>query len=193
MIRIATEKDVPEILAIYAPYVENTTITFEYDVPCRREFMQRFLDITRQFPWLVWEEDGQILGYAYAARPFPRAAYSWVAEPSVYLKMDARGRGIGRKLYAALEELLRLQGYQVLYAIITQENTASVAFHEKTGYKMLSLFPQCAYKFDRCLGIFWMEKRLCSVETPNSFPVPFPQLGQDSQKISDILYNLSLS
>ena len=89
MIRIATVADVPEILAIYAPYVENTTITFEYDVPCRRDFMQRFLDITRQFPWLVWEENGEILGYTYASRPFPRAAYSWIAEPSVYLKPEA--------------------------------------------------------------------------------------------------------
>jgi len=193
MIRIATEADVPEILAIYAPYVENTTITFEYDVPCRREFMQRFLDITRQFPWLVWEEKGEILGYAYAARPFPRAAYSWIAEPSVYLKPEARGRGIGRKLYAALEEILKLQGYRILYAIITQENTASVAFHEKTGYSMLSLFPRCGFKQGRWLGVYWLEKRLSSVEIPNSFPIPFPDLGQDRQRISDILYNLSLS
>ena len=193
MIRIATEADVPEILAIYAPYVENTTVSFEYDVPCRREFIQRFYDITRQFPWLVWEEQGQILGYTYAARPFGRAAYSWVAEPSVYLKPEAKGRGIGKKLYAALEEILKIQGYQVLYAIITQENAASVAFHEKTGYKMLSLFPDCGFKQDRWLGIYWMEKRLSSVETPNSFPISFPSLGQDNQRISDILYSLSLS
>ena len=193
MIRVALEADVPEILAIYAPYVENTTITFEYDVPCRREFMQRFLTITRQFPWLVWEEEGKILGYAYAARPFPRAAYSWIAEPSVYLRPEARGRGIGSKLYAALEEILALQGYRILYALITEENTASVHFHEKQGYRMLSLFPRCGFKFGRWLGVYWLEKRLKSVEIPNSFPVPFPQLGQDNQKISDILYNLSLS
>ena len=193
MIRIATEADVPEILAIYAPYVENTTVSFEYDVPCRREFMQRFYTITEQFPWLVWEEDGQILGYAYAARPFPRAAYSWDAEPSIYLCPGAKGRGIGRKLYAALEEILKIQGYQVLYAIITQENAASVAFHEKMGYEMLSLFPRCGFKHGRWLGVYWMEKRLSSVETPNSFPIPFPRLGQDIQRISDILYNLSLS
>ena len=135
MIRIATEKDVPEILAIYAPYVENTTITYEYDVPCRREFMQRFYTVTEQFPWLVWEEKGEILGYAYAARPFPRAAYSWDAEPSIYLRRDARGRGIGKKLYAALEEILKIQGYQTLYAIITEENTDSVTFHKKTAIK----------------------------------------------------------
>ena len=193
MIRLAVEADVSAMLAIYAPYVEHTTVSFEYDVPCRREFMQRFYTITEQFPWLVWEENGEILGYAYAARPFPRAAYSWDAEPSIYLRRDARGRGLGRKLYAALEELLKMQGYHTLYAIITQENTDSVAFHEKMGYSMLSLFPRCGFKQGRWLGVYWMEKRLFSVETPKSFPISFSRLRQDSQRISDILYNLSLS
>jgi phosphinothricin acetyltransferase len=192
MIRIATEADVPEILAIYAPYIENTTITFEYDVPCKKEFMQRFLTITAQFPWLVWEENGEILGYAYAAPPYARAAYSWCAEPSVYLKPEARGRGIGRKLYAALEEILSLQGYQVLYALITGENKASLAFHEKLGYETRVLFENCGFKFGRWLGVYWLEKRLKTVEIPKSFPTPFPRLGQDSQRISDILYKLSL-
>ena len=193
MIRIATEADVPEILAIYAPYVENTTITFEYDVPCKREFMQRFLTITAQFPWLVWEEAGEILGYAYAAPPYARAAYSWCAEPSVYLKPEARGRGIGRKLYAALEEILRLQGYQVLYALITQENTASMAFHHALGYETKVLFPDCGFKQGRWLGVYWLEKRLAPVEIPKSFPRPFSQLRQGDQRISEILFNLALS
>jgi phosphinothricin acetyltransferase len=193
MIRIATEADVPEILAIYAPYIENTTVTFEYDVPCRREFMQRFLTVTQQFPWLVWEENGEILGYAYAAPPYARAAYSWCAEPSVYLKPEARGRGIGRRLYAALEEILKIQGYQVLYALITQENDPSLAFHQKLGYEIKVLFPDCGFKFGRWLGVYWLEKRLKTVEIPKSFPSPFPKLGQDSQRISDILYKLSLS
>ena len=99
MIRPATEKDVPEILEIYAPYVENTTVSFEYDVPCRRSFLQRFYDITAQYPWLVWEEDGRILGYAYASAPYTRAAFSWCAEPSIYLREEAKGRSIGKKLY----------------------------------------------------------------------------------------------
>jgi phosphinothricin acetyltransferase len=193
MIRIATEADVPAILAIYAPYVENTTVSFEYDVPCRKEFMQRFYTITEQFPWLVWEENGEILGYAYAAPPYARAAYSWCAEPSVYLKPTARGRGIGRMLYAALEEILKIQGYQVLYALITQENDPSLAFHQKLGYEIKVLFPDCGFKFGRWLGVYWLEKRLKTVEIPKSFPTPFPKLGQDSQRISDILYKLSLS
>ena len=193
MIRIATEGDVLEILAIYAPYIENSTITFEYDVPCRREFMQRFYDITAQFPWLVWEEDGEILGYAYAAPPYTRAAYRWCAEPSVYLKPRARGRGIGRKLYAALEACLKLQGYQVLYALVTEDNLPSLRFHEKLGYRQKVLFDRCGFKFGRWLGVYWLEKRLISVEIPNSFPTPFPRLRQGEQRISDILYSLSLS
>ncbi len=193
MIRIATEADVPEILAIYAPYVENTTITFEYDVPCRREFMQRFYTITEQFPWLVWEEEGEILGYAYASPPYARAAYRWCAEPSVYLKPEARGRGIGKALYAALEKILKIQGYQVLYALITEENSDSLAFHKHLGYEKCVLFPNCGFKMGRWLGVYWLEKRLTSVEIPKSFPTPFSRLRQDDQRISDILYNLSLS
>ena len=193
MIRVARESDLPQILSIYAPYVENTTITFEYDVPCRREFIQRFWDITRQFPWLVWEEEGEILGYAYASHPYTRAAYRWCAEPSVYLKPQAQGRGIGRKLYAALEEILKLQGYQVLYALVTEDNLGSLLFHEKLGYRQSVLFPNCGFKFGRWMGVYWLEKRLISVEIPKSFPVPFSKLGQDEQRISDILYNLSLS
>jgi phosphinothricin acetyltransferase len=83
MIRIATEADVAEMLSVYAPYVLNTTVSFEYDPPTQEEFLQRFRNITCQFPWLVWEEEGKILGYAYASAPYVRAAYSWCAEPSV--------------------------------------------------------------------------------------------------------------
>ena len=107
MLRIATEKDVPAILDIYGPYVLNTTASFEYTVPTEAEFLARFRDITAQFPWLVWEEQGRILGYAYGSAPYTRAAYSWCAEPSIYLREEARGRGIGRKLYGALEAILK--------------------------------------------------------------------------------------
>ena len=193
MIRNATEADVPAILAIYAPYVLTSTATFEYDVPTPGEFMQRFRDITAQFPWLVWEEEGRILGYVYASRPYTRAAYSWCAEPSVYLCAEARGRGIGTRLYAVLESCLRLQGYQLLYALVTLENTVSRAFHEKQGYFTRANFPDCAWKFGRSLGVSWMEKRLSLVEPASNFPTPWPILMQDKQKFSDILDTLSLS
>jgi len=193
MIRPANEQDVPEILSIYAPYVESSTATFEYDVPCRREFMQRFLDITAQYPWLVWEEDGQILGYAYASAPYTRAAFSWCAEPSIYLRPEARGKGIGKKLYGMLEEILNQQGYQVLYALITSENTESIEFHRKMGYEIKVVFPNCGYKFNRWLGLIWMEKRIKVAHSPNGFPRPWKEIVQDVKRFSNILDNLSLS
>ena len=193
MLRLATEKDVPEILEIYAPYVENTTVSFEYDVPCRRSFLQRFYDITAQYPWLVWEEDGRILGYAYASAPYSRAAFAWCAEPSIYLREEAKGRGIGKKLYTVLEKLLDLQGYHMLYALITAENTASIRFHEKNGYKFSVEFPNCGYKFGRWLGLVWMEKPIKIVQSPSGFPKPYSAIVQDAKTFSNILDSLSLS
>ena len=192
MIRPATEKDVPEILSIYAPYIETSTATFEYDVPCQRSFLQRFLGITAQFPWLVWEEDGKILGYAYASAPYSRAAFSWCAEPSIYLRPEAKGRKIGKKLYAVLEEILKLQGYQVLYALITSENAESIGFHEKMGYETKVDFPDCGFKFNRWLGLIWMEKRIKTVHSPNSFPKPWGAVVQDAKTFRNILDSLSL-
>ena len=193
MIRNATEADISEILAIYAPYVLTSTVTFEYDVPTQTEFIQRFRDITAQFPWLVWEEDGHILGYAYASAPYTRAAYAWCAEPSIYLLPQAQGRGIGRKLYAVLEYCLSLQGYHLLYALVTQENTASLQFHQSLGYALRAEFPHCAYKFGRSLGVNWLEKRLKSVENPSIFPTSWSVIMHSAEKFSDILCALSLS
>ena len=173
MIRVATVDDIPAILNIYAPYIETSTATFEYDVPCLRSFTQRFLGIIEKYPWLVWEENGEILGYAYASAPYERAAFSWCAEPSVYLKPEAQGRGIGKALYSKLEEILKKQGYQVLYALITDENTASIRFHERCGYVQKVHFPDCGFKFGKWLGLVWMEKRLTSVTMPNSTPTRF--------------------
>ena len=193
MLRIACETDVSAILEIYSPYILNSTATFEYDVPTEEEFLQRFRDITFQFPWLVWEEDGKISGYAYASAPYTRAAFQWCAEPTVYLAPEAKGKGIARKLYSALEKLLKIQGYQVLYALITAENIPSIRFHQKCGYTLQGDFPDCGFKFGRWLGLFWMEKRLDSVESPSNPPFPWSVVKQDAQRISNILDILSLS
>ena len=192
MIRPALEADLPAILAIYGPYILTSTATFEYEVPSLSAFTDRFRGITAQFPWLVWEEDGKILGYAYGSAPYTRPAYAWCAESSVYLAPAARGRGIGTALYAALEEILRTQGYQVLYALVTQENAASLRFHEKLGFRQMVLFPDCGFKFGRWLGLIWLEKRLKSVEIPTSAPTPWPTIRKDAQNFANILENLSL-
>ena len=193
MIRIATLEDIPSILEIYAPYVERSTATFEYDVPCTKEFTQRFLKYTARFPWLVWEEQGRVLGYAYASAPFERAAYRWCAEPSVYLRPEAKGLGIGRKLYTALEEILKKLGYQTSLALVTSENEASIAFHEKMGYRICGTFDRCGYKFGRWLSLVWMEKRLIFVENPSEFPVEWLSIVENAEKLTDILDSLSLS
>ena len=193
MLRAATEADVPEILGIYAPYILTTTITFEYTVPTEEAFLERFRSVTAQFPWLVWEEQGRILGYAYASAPFSRSAYGWCAEPSIYLRGDARGKGVGRRLYAALEAILQAQGYCVSYALITSENEGSIAFHEKLGYRKCGFLDNCGLKFGRWLGVYWLEKRLKSVEIPTKPPVAWQVFMQDEQKFFDILGDLSLS
>lgn len=175
-IRPATAADLPRILEIYAPYVEHTAISFEYTVPTLEEFTGRFLTITAQFPWLVWEEDGSILGYAYGSLPFERAAYQWSAEASIYLCPEARGRGIGKSLYAALEDILRRQGYRKVYAIITTANEASVAFHKAVGYRHTATFPDCGYKFGTWYGTVWMEKDLNTWPAPPKSPIPVTKL-----------------
>lgn len=175
-IRMATVEDVPRILEIYGHYVKNTAISFEYDVPTHTEFIQRFLMITAQFPWLVWEENGRILGYAYGSLPFERAAYQWCAEASIYLCPDACGKGIGKKLYAALEKLLQRQGYRKVYAIITTANEPSVAFHRAVGYRHTATMPDCGYKFGKWYGTVWMEKELNTCNTPAREPVPIHKI-----------------
>lgn len=176
-VRQATVQDVPRILEIYAPYVQNTAISFEYTVPSLAEFTQRFLGITAQFPWLVWEENGIVLGYAYGSLPFERAAFQWCAEASIYLCPEACGKGIGKKLYAALEQLLQRQGYRKVYAIITTANEPSVAFHRAAGYHHTATMPDCGYKLGQWYGTVWMEKDLNTWDAPPREPAPIDRVS----------------
>ena len=176
MIRFAKEADISAILDIYGPYVLNTAISFEYSVPTLEEFTERFRSITAQFPWLVWEENGIVLGYAYGSLPFGRAAYRWVAASSIYLAPQARGKGIGTQLYRVLEKILQAQGYRKTYAIITSDNPDSIAFHEKIGYRFVAQLPECGIKFGKLHGVVWMEKVLNSGDIPNIFPIPADQV-----------------
>jgi len=193
MIRFAEKTDIPQILAIYGPYVEHTGYSFEYTVPTVNEMIRRFERYTEQFPWLVWEEDGTVLGYAYGSAPFERAAYRWCAEVSVYLAPEIHGRGIGRKLYTALESLLWKQGYQVIYALITTENQGSLDFHSRLGYETVATFPDCGLKFGRWLGVVWMEKRRKTVEYPQNFPISWRVIVENNRKMQDILDSFTLS
>lgn len=193
MIRIATEADIPQMLAIYTPYVENTAFSFEYTPPTLEGFSRRFSKYTAQCPWLVWEEDGRVAGYAYGSLPFERAAYAWCAEISIYLCPEVQGKGIGRKLYSAVEEILWRQGYRIIYALITTENEGSLRFHEKVGYTYCAQFDDCGIKFGRSLGVVWMKKKADFVELPTAFPVPWRSIVENNRKLLDVLASLTLS
>ena len=192
-VRPARLEDLPAMLAIYGPYVENTAYSFEYTVPTLEAFTARFQAYTAQVPWLVWEENGTVLGYAYGSAPFERAAYRWCAEVSVYVAPQAHRKGIGKALYRVLEELLFLQGYQVIYSLITSANPGSIAFHQRLGYKTVTQMPDCGIKFGKRWGIIYMEKRSNSVELPTEFPRPASQFVQDERIFSSILVRLALS
>ena len=192
-VRLAKVEDVPQILAIYAPYVENTAISFEYTVPTMEEFTERFQNITAQYPYLVWEEDGQVLGYAYGSAPFERKAFSWCAESSIYLRQDQRGKGIGKKLQLALEALLQMQGYQILYALVTTDNPASIAFHKALGFSFLAEFPGCGWKLDAWHGLVWLEKRLNPADKMKDFPKSVAVIAENDEKLAGILDKIALS
>lgn len=170
--RIATEADLPAMLEIYAPYVLNTAISFETAVPTLEAFTKRFRAHIAQCPWLVWEEDGKVVGYAYAGNAFERAAYGWAAEISVYLAPQYHKTGIGKALYAVLENALKKQGYRIIYALVTTDNEGSVRFHEALGYKKAVLMENCGCKFGKWYGVQWLEKRF-DMTPPTELPRPW--------------------
>ena len=159
-IRLAKKSDAAALLAIYAPYVENTAITFEYEVPTIEDFANRIEKTLGKHPYLVAEEDGVVLGYAYASTYYARAAYDWAVELSVYVSQDTRGKGVGSKLYDELEGLLDQMGYMHFLACISLPNEDSLAFHAKRGYQQVAHFPKIGYKFERWHDIVWLQKSL---------------------------------
>lgn len=178
MIRFAAAKDAAELLEIYAPYVTGTTVSFEYEVPAVEEFRRRVEETSARYPYLVWEEDGALLGYAYAHPYAARPAYQWSAELTVYLRQGVSRRGLGSRLYGALMELLRLQGVRNVYGCVTAENTASVAFHQALGFREAGRFSQAGYKLGRWLDVLWLEKAIASGGEPQPL-VSFPQVDRD--------------
>ena len=175
VIRPVTSADAAVLVSIYAPYVLETAVTYEYEVPSVEEFCRRIENTIKNYPYLAAVEDGEILGYAYASSFHPRAAFHWAAEATVYLKKEAHGRGIGRMLYEALEEKLKKQHVQTVIALIADPNPESVAFHEKLGYRVAGRLTNCAYKLGQWRGMYYMEKFLGThEEEPNAF-IPYPE------------------
>lgn len=176
IIRPATVADAEALVAIYRYYVLETAITFEYTVPSVAQFQERIMATLPRYPYLVAEENGQLLGYAYAGVYKGRSAYDWSCEVTVYLAREAKGKGIGTLLYDRLEELLRQQQMVNLTACITGGNEGSVAFHEKRGYQQVAIFPQIGYKFGEWHDVLWLQKTLQAPQTPPPAFIPYASL-----------------
>lgn len=167
IIRTARIEDASSLLEIYAPYVEKTAISFEYDVPSVEEFQSRIKNILQKYPYLVAEKDGELLGYAYTHAFVGRAAYEHSAETTIYLKENERGSGLGKRLYTALENISRTQNIYNLNACIGYPEVEdehltmnSIQFHRHMGYRFVGRFHKCGYKFGKWYDMAWMEKIL---------------------------------
>lgn len=164
-IKPVTPADTKKLLEIYTPYVTETAVTFEYDVPTTDEFKTRIENILEKYPYIAAVENNIIIGYAYAGVFKARAAYNYDVEVTIYIKKEHRRSGVGKILYAELERLLKKQGITNLYACIAcTENedeyltNDSVKFHERMGYRLVGTFKQCGYKYSRWYDMVWMEK-----------------------------------
>ena len=153
-------RDAAGVLAVYAPYIEHTAVTFETEVPDEASFRRRMERIAEGFPYLILEIDGEIAGYAYAQREAERAAYAWNAELSIYLAEEWAGHGLGKPLYALLIDLLAMQGYINLYADITGSNAGSIAMHRSMGFEQIGRHVKTGYKFGKWHDTVWLCRRL---------------------------------
>ncbi len=178
-LRLAKPADSGDILAIYAPYIEKTSFTFETDVPSPEAFAERISSYLESWPWLVCEVDGVIAGYAYAARYRERVAYQWSVESSVYIHDDHQRKGIARILYSALFKILKRQGFRNVYAVINLPNEKSVAFHESLGFSYFATYEQVGYKLGQWKNVGWWRLIVNEFDQEPAAPVLFSLLDKE--------------
>jgi L-amino acid N-acyltransferase YncA len=175
-IRVANLDDAQQVLDIYAPFCVATPVSFETEPPALEEMRRRIAATLEFFPWLVAEEAGRVLGYAYASRHRERGAYRWAADVSVYVREDVRGKGLGRALYTSLFAILRLQGFFNILAGISLPNAASVALHEAMGLRLLGVYGAIGYKCGAWHDVGWWQHSLRPHDGPPDEPIAFPAI-----------------
>ena len=186
-LRIAAPGDAPALLAIYTPYVTGSCYTFETEPPTEEEFRERMRGIQRFFPYLVLEENGEILGYAYAHFFHERRAYQWLCETTIYVRQDCHRNGCATKLYNALLRILAAQGFCDAVAVLGCPNLPSERFHEHMGFALEMTYPQAGYKQGAWHDVKYYVKHLTARQEQPGDPVPFSSLGkqwQDVQKLA---------
>jgi phosphinothricin acetyltransferase len=166
-IRIATAADAAAVQAIYAPVVTDTVISFEMEAPTVAEIARRIEHTLPHLPWLVGlDEQGRVNGYVYASRHRERAAYQWAVDVSAYVRADARGQGVGKRLYTVLLHELATLGYCQAFAGITLPNAGSVALHESMGFTPLGVFRDVGHKLGRWHDVGWWQLTLQRPDPP---------------------------
>ena len=188
-IRIATKDDAAGMLEIYAPFILNSGITQETEVPSVEEFQKRIISNLQERPWLVCEIKNDIAGYAYAGKHRDRKGYQWCTEPSVYISEKHFGLGVAHALYTALFEILKIQGYVNAYAVITLPNDRSIAFHKKFGFEYLTTYKKIGYKLGQWHDVGWMQYEINSHIGNPSDPNKFKNI--DYSMIEPILIRAS--
>jgi phosphinothricin acetyltransferase len=159
-IRPATPDDAASLLEIYRPYVEGTAVSFETETPSVQAFADRIDKALNGWAWLVAEEDGQCVGYAYGGPHRERAAYRWSTETSAYIRAGWQGKGLGKMLYQALFERLAERGYCNALAVVVVPNDASVALHRAVGFEAVGVFKRGGHKFDTWHDVMWLQRAL---------------------------------
>ena len=187
MIRLATTDDSDPILKIYAPYIENTSYTFETEVPTIDSFKERISHYQENWPWLVCEIGGVVAGYAYGSRHRERVAYQWSVECSVYVHDNYQRRGVARALYTALINILKLQGFRNLYAVINLPNDKSVSFHEQLGFEYFATYKNVGFKLGRWKNVGWWQLQVNEYSMEPDPPRKFSEI--DMVKVDEILKN----
>ena len=172
VIRLADERDAAAVQEIYAPYVRDTAISFETEPPTAAEMARRIRGVLEHAPWLVCERDGAVIGYAYAGRFHARPAYQWTVEVTVYVDRARRRAGVGRALYTALLDALRLQGFRTAVGVITVPNPASVGLHEQLGFRREGLLRHIGFKHGRWHDVGWWRLELQALPAPPPAPRP---------------------
>lgn len=179
-LRPAGPQDADGVLAIYAPIVRDTAISFEGEPPTRQQMAQRIASTIERLPWLVYERQGEILGYVYASQHRARLAYQWSVDVSVYIQAQAHRTGLGRTLYTSLFKLLTLQGFYNCYAGITLPNPASVGLHAALGFQAVGVYRNVGYKLGAWHDVGWWSLALRPTTDLPEPPIPLPTLMQQS-------------
>lgn len=182
MIRTATPADAAAIQAIYAPEVLHGWATFEITPPGVAEITDRMARILPTYPWLVWDQDGEVLGYSYASKNRDREAYRWSVDTAIYVAPDGRGRGVARGLYAALFETLTRQGFHAAFAGVACDNPASKALHAASGFELIGVFHEVGFKHGAWRDVGWWRRPLCAHPGGHpgqpAEPIPFALLSE---------------